>query len=1048
MPTTQGKFCHSWMIFLLLPIWDAFAVESAPVPEAVSQARIITERIEDLFVRWRYSGRSAGVDISPPRPGEWESLLEDMAAFKGKVESLAPSGGDRTDILDEYLYASKRVLMLFAAVEPERLEEIDRELALTVPGVASSFRRRMGEIKSGVLTDAEFEFRIDPLASGAVEVARSRHYLDRLKDKGEFLRSSKSPGELLFAVSRGEILARLKKSEEFVEKMLASGRGEDTLSPQEREARFRALLVDSLRNSSEVSKAFDIRWDWIDPEWSSRFLNILLPGKSYGPESEGAHDFAANFSLTAREYLDYAPSIFLWKVSRGDFEMGSADDERLEDFLCRSFSESIREGIDRVWMSFVESVGKEDSFRAFLDQTLPSPSCSFLEGRVGEWANLARERVGTGAENILNGLVEELAAMVVLRGDTEALLDSLADMEIAVTYYRAKKLSGEPEGDTGFARWIVEQSRPQSYLELKGAFLDKYGEQERMGRQRSASRFLQKLSGRGRENTLRMDEMAEFFGFDDEGRREMLYRELPGVSDSDDDRELLRGIVRNVQKRRYPVLQTEVGGQSLFETLGRGPEHNRKAVLLALKEIDRKIQDSIEKVNSWEDIDEMELALKNSEFLFHRLTAYSPVSGFFLKKYDDLQKDSNVKLMAKSLYHKYVGVGFGLLILVDFGPAIFKHVFRWAKGASYLQMMGRGVAPEIRHGFIVSAFSLIGVDLIYETWDVWGRQWPAFRDARELFESSALSETEVFSYPEYLKMEGYIDDRKTGYYWQAAIDSTFISILLFRHRIPEVIRNMAERHLRKTSGKIARAFKNLGVDPPYVTWDPQALRDIHRLRMREVESGRLAQERKLQELVGDTRPIRQLRKGRKFRRALKENGKVRETMVAYDAIVAESKQVHSGYRFLMDRYAKFQKRWELHGVEYRFDFEKLGLPVGEWNWRAIDEAYGGFKKALENDQISADEFARVQESFQKLNDFMMGRLHILKNYPILRELFLQSVIRDRAGLFLEHYSRRLSEDGLHLGYDVIRLKSDDGTVQDLIMARLHRQKLLRQEGAL
>ena len=1047
MPLLQGKACHLLLIFsLFLP--------SQGLSTLTSESLGITQKVGDLFVRWRYAGKSLGSNIAPPQEGEWESLLKEMTAFKGEVESPAKSGEDRSYLLDEYLLAYEAVLMLFAAADPDGLEAVNKKLSLTI-GDTSAFEPTMKGIKSGVLTDGEFAFRLRRLSPRMVELAYTRNYLDRLREQGKLLRSSNDFDELLFSVARGEIVERLKKSSEFVESILTSGQDGVHVKPQEREARFRTSLLNSLKDSSEVSEAFDIGLDWIDPEWSSRFLNILEAPNSYVAESEGVDNFTDSFFQSSRDYLSYSPVVFFAKVGRADFELSRVGAKELETFLCRSFTESIQEAIRTAWLSLRESEGKEDSIRTFFDQTMPPISCDFLkQWDVETRMEMIHRESNAAPEKVLNELVEKLTHIVRIKNDSEAFLSGPADMESAVRYYQAKQFRRGKKEDVGFRRWLAGQLKPQSYSELKSAFLYEYAGQERMGRERPTSKFLKKLSEVAGQKILRMDDMAKFFRFDEEERTSLTRRELPGVVDSEEDRELLQEIVLLAQKKRYPILDTEVGNQSLLETLGSDVEQNSQAVLLALQEIRNKIQESIVTVNSWEKLEDMELALKNSQFLLHQLVNDSLVSGLFVKNYENLQKVSDVKLMAKSLFHKYVGVGFGMLILVDFGPAIFKHIFRWAKGASYLRTMQQGIDPGIKHGFIISAFSLIGVDLLYETWDVFGEEWPAFKDARQLYQSSALSETEVLSHPEYVQMDEYMDDRKTSYYWQAAIDGTFISLLVLpripwiKRQIPAVLHKMVNNHFRKTSTKTERAFKNLGIDSPHITWNKQSLEDVHRLRIRELESKRLAQENKIQELMGDVRPIKKLRKIGKFKRAMKEDGGIREAVAAYDRTLAEMERVHSGYRFLLDKYAKFQKAWERHGLEYRFDFEKLGLPAGEWNWNAINGAYEGFKKAMKNDQISAKEFAQINESFQRLADFMMRKLHTLKNYPTVKELFLQSVVRDKEGVFLKGYGQRLSENGLHLGYDVIHLKPENSTVQELIIPRLYRQKLLPKEGGL
>ena len=130
-----------------------------------------------------------------------------------------------------------------------------------------------------------------------------------------------------------------------------------------------------------------------------------------------------------------------------------------------------------------------------------------------------------------------------------------------------------------------------------------------------------------------------------------------------------------------------------------------------------------------------------------------------------------------------------------------------------------------------------------------------------------------------------------------------------------------------------------------------------------------------------------------------------------------------------------------HGKEYRFDFERLGLRDGEWDWRLIDDAYGEFQKLSKEGAISNKEFMLIQESYQSLADFMMRKLYFLSRYPILKNLFYESVVNQRTS-FLQTYGQRLNEkDGLQLGYDVFTFKTKDSNVE-VIVPNLYRQKLI------
>ena len=129
--------------------------------------------------------------------------------------------------------------------------------------------------------------------------------------------------------------------------------------------------------------------------------------------------------------------------------------------------------------------------------------------------------------------------------------------------------------------------------------------------------------------------------------------------------------------------------------------------------------------------------------------------------------------------------------MVDFGPWIFKNVFRTTKVASYIKEMRPAINLKIKHGFMVSAFSLIGIDLAYETWAIFGKELPEFRESQDLFYSSAFEDTSVFSYSEYAYMQGQMESRELGYALQAIVDGSFIS-LFFLPKIPVVKRWMVK----------------------------------------------------------------------------------------------------------------------------------------------------------------------------------------------------------------------------------------------------------------
>ena len=968
------RFSKSFLAILFL-IW------SLP---SLADKEAIAKKVDDLFVRWRYADRSVGTDISPWRAGEVDSLLQEMDSLKGELEARL-----RADRLDEYMIAFQDVLMLFAAADPGRLEALNEMLA---PKLSAPIPPT---IKSCVLIYVDCEYRLGPLPGGGTRLAYSRDFLNKLKSRGELMVLSKNPDELLFAFSAKAMAEQLQASSSYVEKMLASAKGDEQLKPQEREALARKVLMGFVKDSPQISEAFNTDRSWITPQWSSGFLEVLLPDEYYAPDSEGARDFAAVFSRSVEERLKNAATEFPLKILHTDWELNNVDGEKRKRFLCQIFVESVREGRNWALLSLAESEGKKKSLRAFLEKTAPRPSCDFLKGL---------EVTEAESENPFHAFVQKLETIVHEQNDPEAFLAQPVEVASAIEYYRAKKLQDIQDSEAGFTYWLTLQTKLPSYRDLKKSFHQKYREQEGLIKEQSPRRFLQELSTWAKETALRMDEMAEFLRLNEDDRVELLNRELPGVADSEEDREHLQEMALKVQKQRYPILETE----DLMEKLGKDTWKNREIVWLALEETRRKIQDSIDTVNSWEKVEDMELALKHSQYLSQQLNDNAMVSGLFLQKYEDLLMDSDAKLILKEFFHKYVGIGFAMLILVDFGPMILKHIFRWAHGASYLKAMQGGIPATVRNFFIASAFSMIGINLAYDTWDIFWQEVPAHRDARQLFQSSASSETEVFSYPEYLQMEENIQARKTAYYWQAAIDGTLLSFLAavriswLRQKVYTAAMNRAQKHFRKTNDKIERAFKNLGVESEYVTWNKDTLKDIYSLRMRELK---------------------------KTPRAFAES----------NATLSEIKKVDESYHFLLKKYARFQKSWERHGVEYRFDFERLGLPPGEWNWHAIDDAYAKFQLAWKEKRISEKEFGLAQESFERLNNFLMGKLYNLSRHPTLKELFLESVGRDRIGNFFEVYGRRLNEDGLHLDYDVVVLKSDNGSTRELIIPRLSRR---------
>ena len=1017
----------------------------AMVLASESRSDAIMGKVEDLFQRWRHEDRSLGMDIPAVEKREWESLRSMGVLYRKEVESLAVDDEDRTLLLDEYLMVSEGVLSLFAAVAPDQLENINWELALTLPNPAPAFTRTLRGIKSDILIKADSEFELRQSDQEMV-LSRSQRYLDSLVYGSELVRSSKNPDDLLFTVAQRGMNERLDMSGKIVERMLSLADGEWEVHESERERLVRNYFAAWLKESSQIEKAFSIDLSSLDAEWGNHFLKILLPDKSF--YSEEVENFTVGFTDTMEDYMGHAFSIFLGKVLWAEVELGNLDSKELEAFLCGAFIDSFREGVDEAWLSLSESEGKEAVLRDFFRLSIPTSSCDVIyQWKVGAKMENIHKKIRT--ENPFDMLVERLAGIARITNDPQEFLKGPVDVEMAIRYYQVR--NKDMEGD--FNVWLNQNVEWQSYQEFRSAFLKEYVKQERVSNQHSDSNFLQKISENARENLSRMDEMRNFLRLNEDGRDGWIVEDLLGVNDSKKSRKILKDIFVQIQKNRYPILQTEIDGEILLEVLGEDGEKNRQMVRLALEKIRKKIQSSMETVNSWNKVEDMELALKNSDFLFLYLLGYPEVSGFFLQKYQGLRKDSNVKLMAKQLFHQYVGVGFGILILLDFGPAIFTHVFRWAKGSSYIKSMRPAIDPKLKHGFIVSAFAMIGIDLAYESWDIFGRELPLFQDARELFQSSAFSETSVFNYSEYFQMDEYMRSRKRGYYWQAGIDSVFLSLFLVpkipwvKRQLPGMILNMTQKRLKRTQDKFDRAFKKLGMDPPYATWDKLVLKDIHRLRSRELKSRLLAHRDILIRLGANFNEVGQLSQSRKFRKVLQENPAAGKTLAAYDVTLAELQQVHSGYRFLLKEHDKFQKAWERYAQEHRFDFEQLGLPAGEWNWRAIDEAYGNFKELSQAGRISVEEFAFVQESYKNLTDFMMRKVYLMGQYPTLRRLFLDSIIlREEQSTFLARYGQRLNEKGMQLGYDVFSVRATDGSSQELIVPNLHRQRLLKREN--
>ena len=111
----------------------------------------------------------------------------------------------------------------------------------------------------------------------------------------------------------------------------------------------------------------------------------------------------------------------------------------------------------------------------------------------------------------------------------------------------------------------------ESYAKFKTAFVKEYFQQRQNSEKTSESKFLQKVSDRAKRNYNQMRAIVDFFKIDDISRDSLYYGDLLlAVEDSNENKEKLKNIYVQIQKNRYPILQTNVGWQNTFGFTRRG----------------------------------------------------------------------------------------------------------------------------------------------------------------------------------------------------------------------------------------------------------------------------------------------------------------------------------------------------------------------------------------------------------------------------------------------------------------------------------------------
>ena len=983
---------------------------------------------------------------------EWASLKNSILIFKNKVEQVLGDSTNPVDLQETawILYAGlyAKAMNLYAIIDPDDLENLNHQLGLKILNKNQKVPLQSASLNKLVNSEVHYRLIDKPFSQPTliynkkqiknfIEINEPDYLVQTMN-----LDSEQRMEKMLFRVSQKIMIDHLEKGSAVTKSLLeaADPSKERDINQQKQEVEFRQAVFDKL-DSSPGLKALLSPYS-INLKWIREFLEIIFPNNEFETEIE------LDIQLRILAWIRKAH----WKIVKEKWSLFplplvEQSVKELRETFCRLIEETRQQGWEQGIFKIAEANAFEykEKIKELIGKTLknaPSLSCrGFHEVFSYENIEEIKKELQEKKNKTFKDLLTSLTHLKRLDTDRDALLEEKVDIKSALKYFYIW-IEAEIQQEH---RMLSKQRRrnslnfpnPKEPLRITKSWRDKYFlfsnsdnytnlKEVFLHYQNSAwADSWQKLNGVLKEKMTEdakmqqriLDKMRTFFRFDEEERVALKIKEIPNIKEEENLANFKFHWLRE-QKKQFPILSTTLPSKhllhrhtiysyaldnddkTLWESLTSDVEKNRPLIIEALRQNIQKNQQMVEKTKNFTDISDLHSILKSSSSLNNILGNDLEMSSYYLDALEKLQKPSLAETTLIPLGQKYYHTGFMGLIAIHLVGVLLIGL-KWPRIAAYFSEAFQTISPRGHLLFFTSAMGIIGAEMSHMGHSIYGIEEPEYEQIDHLYNSFSVGTPQdpLIDLEVYNRLADDLATRKTSFFLLLGMDTLLLGIpALFlappiRKRLANVILQVSTARNNKFAIKTNKAFSTMGMKR--ITWDKEIIEGVYAVRKKKIDSqiyrqGKLI-EQKLQ-ISGTGEKSPHIYAQMATTRSTDTDSNVWKLIEQYKKIYSNRKSLDQSYRFLIRKKTRMEKKWDRYALQHRFGLERLKLPIEKESFAQLGSAFEKAKIRFDSGEITAQEFAAIQESFSRTYNFLLQKFYYASQVESTKSLFLHSVV--------------------------------------------------------
>ncbi|MCB0420429.1 MAG: hypothetical protein KDD61_05505 [Bdellovibrionales bacterium] len=330
--------------------------------------------------------------------------------------------------------------------------------------------------------------------------------------------------------------------------------------------------------------------------------------------------------------------------------------------------------------------------------------------------------------------------------------------------------------------------------------------------------------------------------------------------------------------------------------------------------------------------------VSQSVVLAHRLQSHPlffELYGEFARKVDTNTTSGN---LWRTFYGNYVELGFTMLIAYQLVQFFSKFVF--PRFSSFIKSMEIGIVGPYLNTFMATSMGFIGIHLLNGGYENFSKDSQHLEDMKQFYYSSIQGNT-LFNFSDIEEQEKEYREKRVSYYWEIGLLGGFIvglSIIL-----PLASKAHTALRLRKAKKVLLPSFNRLGFPQGKYTFFEAELESMYAATLRQINSG------------------------------------------PYPRLIAA--RLKNEYQTILHYIQREQAYWDKLALRNQYQFKDLGLKVGEWDPKKIDQTLVRAKEDVGNGQITIDRYQVIKHSGEALKKVMRPELMKSVRDPFARALY-------------------------------------------------------------